>query len=173
MSLRFRRRRVVLIVVIAVLIGLYLFNYYNISSDDQYDSVSDPSVMRKRRHPEDEPDTLTTTHEKRQPVTRREEIVDLNGKKVKKIDWHDYEYISTENARQGGLERIASIMKLILHSTCHCFSGLGEHGVGVEPTSEYRANPRFSNLYQQNGFNAFISEIIPLNRSVNDIRHPL
>ncbi len=54
-----------------------------------------------------------------------------------------------------------------------CFGlGLGEAGVGVEPSAQERSSPHFSELYRQNGFNAFISDNISLDRSIKDIRHP-
>jgi len=49
---------------------------------------------------------------------------------------------------------------------------LGEGGTGVEPSAQERNNPDFQRLYRENGFNAFISDNISLDRSVKDIRHP-
>ena len=50
--------------------------------------------------------------------------------------------------------------------------GLGEGGVGVEPSAQERGSAEFQRLYRENGFNAFISNNISLDRSVKDIRHP-
>jgi len=54
-----------------------------------------------------------------------------------------------------------------------CFLlGLGEGGTGVEPSIQERNSLDFQQLYRENGFNAFISDNISLDRSVKDIRHP-
>ncbi len=50
--------------------------------------------------------------------------------------------------------------------------GIGEGGAGVEPSATERSSAEFQRLYRENGFNAFISNNISLDRSVKDIRHP-
>lgn len=50
--------------------------------------------------------------------------------------------------------------------------GLGEGGTGVEPSLKERHSAEFQQLYNENGFNAFISDTISLDRSLKDIRHP-
>ena len=51
-------------------------------------------------------------------------------------------------------------------------SSLGEDGTGVELSLEERNNPKFQQLYEEYGFNAFVSDRISLDRSVKDVRHP-
>lgn len=68
----------------------------------------------------------------------------VNGKK---IDWHNYELIKLENER----------------------NGIGEHGKAV--ISDPAEKKLEDELFNRNGFNAFLSDKISLNRSVPDIRH--
>lgn len=69
-----------------------------------------------------------------------------NVKQVK-IDWHDYKFIEAEKSR----------------------TGIGEHGVpAFLPPGLDDERKR---LFDQNGFNALLSDKIALNRSVKDIRH--
>uniref|UniRef100_A0A1B0GIU1 Glycosyltransferase 2-like domain-containing protein n=1 Tax=Lutzomyia longipalpis TaxID=7200 RepID=A0A1B0GIU1_LUTLO len=66
----------------------------------------------------------------------------------KKIDWHDYEMIKADSARQG----------------------VGERGLaGLVSVEE---NDLKESMYRANGFNALLSDKISVNRSVPDIRHP-
>lgn len=65
----------------------------------------------------------------------------------KKIDWHDYEAIKRDSAREG----------------------VGERGVaGLVPVEE---NDLKESMYRSNGFNALLSDKISVNRSIPDIRH--
>lgn len=68
---------------------------------------------------------------------------------VKKIDWHNYEQISKEKKRVG----------------------IGEHGVPVVLDFKKYNKTKYDDLYKINGFNAYLSDMISLNRSVPDIRH--
>lgn len=63
------------------------------------------------------------------------------------IDWHDYAYIETERKRHG----------------------LGEHGVAAKLSAELE--PKRQALFDKNGFNGLLSDLISVNRSVADIRH--
>lgn len=71
---------------------------------------------------------------------------DKNTKHIQ-IDWHDYKFMETENAR----------------------SGIGEHGVPAFLPNGLEEERK--KLFAQNGFNALLSDKISLNRSVKDIRH--
>lgn len=64
-----------------------------------------------------------------------------------KIDWHNYELIEQERARKGR----------------------GEQGKRDQllPTEE----KEYESLFNQNGYNAVLSDKISVNRSVKDIRH--
>lgn len=66
----------------------------------------------------------------------------------KKIDWHDYKAIAEDEQRQGP----------------------GEQGAAVILTAEEEKLK--DDLYKVNGFNAFASDKISLQRSIKDIRHP-
>jgi polypeptide N-acetylgalactosaminyltransferase len=68
----------------------------------------------------------------------------------KKKDWHDYGQMAEEKRR----------------------TGPGEQGLGVILDAKDTNSPEKSSLYAQNGFNAFASDKISLQRAVNDIRHP-
>lgn len=69
-----------------------------------------------------------------------------NVKRVK-IDWNDYKYIEGEKLREG----------------------IGEHGVAASLPTDLETERK--ELFDQNGFNALLSDKIALNRSVKDIRH--
>lgn len=66
----------------------------------------------------------------------------------KKIDWHDYKAIALDEQRQGP----------------------GEQGAAVILTAEEEKLK--DKLYKVNGFNAYASDKISLQRSIKDIRHP-
>lgn len=65
-----------------------------------------------------------------------------------RVDWHDYAYIEYEAEREGP----------------------GEHGkpLKLEKPEDIKLNEK---LFKENGYSAVISDMIPLNRSVPDIRH--
>ncbi|XP_075972355.1 N-acetylgalactosaminyltransferase 6-like [Anticarsia gemmatalis] len=68
---------------------------------------------------------------------------------LRKIDWHDYKQIEKDRKRVG----------------------IGEQGLPAKlPASDAEAEKK---LYAVNGFNGALSDKIPLNRSIPDIRHPL
>lgn len=71
---------------------------------------------------------------------------DKNLKYIK-IDWHDKIFIEAENARHG----------------------IGEHGAPASLSPNLEDERK--RLFDQNGFNALLSDKIALNRSVKDIRH--
>ncbi|XP_075234604.1 N-acetylgalactosaminyltransferase 6-like isoform X2 [Lycorma delicatula] len=66
----------------------------------------------------------------------------------KKIDWHAYDQMKKDLARTGN----------------------GEHGVPATLPLNYSEEMKES-LYSVNGFNGLLSDMIPLDRSVPDIRH--
>ncbi|CAH1777487.1 unnamed protein product [Owenia fusiformis] len=67
---------------------------------------------------------------------------------LKKIDWHNYAQIAAEQQR----------------------TGPGEQGAAVILTAEEEKQK--DALYKVNGFNAFCSDKIALDRAIKDIRHP-
>ncbi|XP_047989942.1 N-acetylgalactosaminyltransferase 6-like [Leguminivora glycinivorella] len=96
------------------------------------------------------PDTI-----EREPPVVVPELSALSGTKIpvfvpksmKKIDWHNYIQIVQDEKR----------------------TGIGEHGLAASlPSSEASLE---ESLYAVNGFNGALSDKIPLNRSLRDIRH--
>lgn len=160
MSIRYRRRRVLIIAVVAILALLYYFN--NQLKEVHKDDSNDIERQRKidevlKRNDKQNGDPVSERPQKIMPVvksqkkrTLREEIVEINGKRLKKIDWHDYDMIEQESTR----------------------TGPGEGGLGVEPSASLQSSSDFRRLYGENGFNAYVSNNISLDRSVKDIRHP-
>ncbi|XP_053689956.1 N-acetylgalactosaminyltransferase 6-like [Sabethes cyaneus] len=65
----------------------------------------------------------------------------------KRIDWHDYQLIEQEKKR----------------------TGVGEHGISAH--LEKKDEAMKDKLFKKNGFNAVLSDLISLNRSLPDIRH--
>lgn len=63
------------------------------------------------------------------------------------IDWHDYAYIEKERQR----------------------TGLGEHGRAAKLSAELE--PQRQEVFDVNGFNGLLSDLISVNRSVKDNRH--
>lgn len=146
MSIRLRRNRLLIVSIVSILSLLYWIQSY---SGDVHDDEGASTYRRRAADVIVREVTVTTTTETRTRV-RREEIVEIGGKRIKKIDWHDYELIARDNAR----------------------TGVGEQGAGVEPSAQERSSADFQQLYRANGFNAFISNNISLDRSLKDIRHP-
>ncbi|ESO98122.1 hypothetical protein LOTGIDRAFT_239085 [Lottia gigantea] len=71
----------------------------------------------------------------------------LDTNEIKEIDWHDYKAIAEEQQR----------------------TGLGEQGSAVILTAE--EEKKKGDLYKVNGFNAYASDKISLQRALKDIRH--
>ena len=51
--------------------------------------------------------------------------------------------------------------------------GPGEQGAAVALSNELKSSGDYQSLLNQNGFNGLASDQISLERSLNDIRHPL
>uniref|UniRef100_U5ERV4 Polypeptide N-acetylgalactosaminyltransferase n=1 Tax=Corethrella appendiculata TaxID=1370023 RepID=U5ERV4_9DIPT len=66
----------------------------------------------------------------------------------KRIDWHNYALIEEEKVREG----------------------IGEHGIKATLTNQKDILMK-DKLFKKNGFNAVLSDLISLNRSLPDIRH--
>ena len=60
--------------------------------------------------------------------------------------------------------------KQVYFTTYLCWSGPGEQGAAVILSAEEEAKK--DELYKVNGFNAFVSDKISLDRALKDIRHP-
>ena len=102
MLFRFRRKRFTIIFILLILTFIYLLDNQTdnqiIAENDSFDKeINKPSKQYK-----DEVmcDNTTTTVEVLSR-TIREEIIEINGTKLRKIDWHDYEMIARENNRTG------------------------------------------------------------------------
>ncbi len=154
MPIRYRRRRVLIISVVTVFVIIYLINNRSKNLIDDRDDLSNQVIEKS-----------STTKKASQSL--REEFVEINGKQLRKIDWHDYEAINRENARTGKFDY--SFIDILF---IYFLLGIGEGGIGVEPSAQERSSAEFQRLYRENGFNAFISNNISLHRSIKDIRHP-
>ena len=70
------------------------------------------------------------------------------AQQLRKIDWHDYKQLAAELKREGP----------------------GEQGAAVILSAD---DERLKHdLYKVNGFNAYASDKISLDRAIKDIRHP-
>lgn len=106
MPVRFHRNRILIISIISILIVIYLINTHldNRTKDDYdvFDTVIKKDVKRFADELIHETTTKTTkTKSSLKSRSLREELVEIDGKKLRKIDWHDYELIARENARTG------------------------------------------------------------------------
>uniref|UniRef100_A0A5S6QVU0 Polypeptide N-acetylgalactosaminyltransferase n=1 Tax=Trichuris muris TaxID=70415 RepID=A0A5S6QVU0_TRIMR len=63
-------------------------------------------------------------------------------------DWHDYGRMRSDKAR----------------------SGVGEQGKPYILTKQQAASPLLNKLYRENGYSGFVSDLLPLYRSTNDVR---
>jgi hypothetical protein len=72
MPVRFRRKRILFLVLLSSFIFIYFINY---QITDEIELKSSSSI--------------------------HEQFVEINEKKLRKIDWHDYEFIARENTRTG------------------------------------------------------------------------
>ena len=169
MPVRFRRRRVLIISVVSIFVIIYLISNRSKDSIDNRDDLPDQEIKKDDRrlvNPVISEETTTTTKKSWRALP--DKFVEIDGKQLRKIDWHDYEAIERENARKGKFYKSRiDVLIVILFSL-----GVGEGGIGVEPSAQERNSGEFQRLYRENGFNAFISNNISLNRSVKDIRHP-
>jgi hypothetical protein len=105
MPLRFRRKRIILISILSIFLIVYLINNRSEELIIDENNLSDTQIKQddvkrpiKEIIREINPTTTTTTISQ---IPSREEIFEFNGKKFKKIDWHDYELISREHSRTG------------------------------------------------------------------------
>jgi hypothetical protein len=108
MPVRFRRRRVLIISVISIFIIFYLIDNRSKNVTNDEDDLSNKKIKKDIKpfvnQVIDESRTTTTTTISQIPnQSIREEIVDIDGKKLRKIDWHDYESIARENVRTGNV----------------------------------------------------------------------
>lgn len=74
----------------------------------------------------------------------------VSYRNLEKKDWHDYEAMKADAERQG----------------------FGEGGKPVALPSDPETKKKQDALYRVNGYDAVVSDVIALNRSVKDIRHP-
>ncbi|CAF3391363.1 unnamed protein product [Rotaria socialis] len=150
MPLRLRRKRILIISIISIILIIYFTKNHSEKQTNNEDDLLDKPIKKHDKRSVNKLDDATTRKSQYQTRTVREAFVQIDGKTLRKIDWHDYEMIARENARKG----------------------LGEGGIGVEPSAKERNSAEFKQLYRENGFHAFISNNISLDRSVKDIRHP-
>ena len=107
MPIRFRRKRTLATLIASIVVVVYLITSGSHSStSDPIDSPANGIDSDDRRRTERARHASTTAF---RPA--REEVVDIGGKKWKKIDWHDYDFIAREDSRTG-LPRI-NVSKLV------------------------------------------------------------
>lgn len=102
MLVRFRRNRLFIFGFISICFLIYWLNKHDandgisVDTDTQLIGEND-----KKKH--EFPDKSAPTLQKLPTTPRivREEIIEINGRKLKKIDWHDYDFIAREQARTG------------------------------------------------------------------------
>jgi len=76
MPVRFRRKRILFLVLLSSFIFIYFINYHS-------------------------ENLITDEIELKSSSSIHEQFVEINEKKLRKIDWHDYEFIARENIRTG------------------------------------------------------------------------
>lgn len=109
MSIRYRRNRVLIISLVAIFALFYYFQTHSGEVPDQAISKDRQRSIDEvlKRNQQKNPDPLVekiptpTVAVKRQTRAVREEFVEINGKKLRKIDWHDYDAIERESTRTG------------------------------------------------------------------------
>lgn len=74
----------------------------------------------------------------------------IENNEIVKIDWHNYKQINEDKKRKGP----------------------GEQGLPVSLLPEELNDSKVKSLFNQNGFQGYISDKISLDRALNDIRHP-
>ncbi len=100
MSLRFRRKRIVVIFVVSfIVLGLFR-DYLPTGTTEQVDDEQHEQVKKRVKQSVDEiPSSTSTTSSSSRSL--RTEIIEINGTTLRKIDWHDYAAIAREKARTG------------------------------------------------------------------------
>lgn len=87
MQVRFRRKRVILLVILLLCAAYLTFQQVELTADNT-DELGAVNVRKGAVHVKGV----------------REEFVDVHGKQMRKIDWHDYAFIAREQARTGTAE---------------------------------------------------------------------
>jgi len=132
-----------------MIIGPLSLKYFFGSNDTAGSSID--QVARGLPHPPDEGVDLMDQHKRATDQFIHQQGALLRGAvatQLTRIDWHDYEKIAAEKSR----------------------TGPGEQGSAVILSAE--EEKKKADLYKVNGFNAFASDKISLDRAILDIRHP-
>ena len=104
MPIRFRRKRTLATLSASIVVVVYLVTSSSHSStSDSIDPPANRIDSDDRHRTERRARARNASTSILRPV--REEVVDIEGKKWKKIDWHDYDFIAREDSRTG-LSRI-------------------------------------------------------------------
>jgi len=103
MSIRYRRKRVLIISIVALLALIYFVNTKTSHNEETYllEQKLRQALARSANEPNGDNHTQKIIKPKRVTRVKREETVEIDGKQYRKIDWHDYEQIEQENARTG------------------------------------------------------------------------
>ncbi|GAB6023940.1 hypothetical protein CHUAL_008670 [Chamberlinius hualienensis] len=111
------------------------------------ETKDEPNNSLKNEIPRDVPNVVTKTSKLSEESTEPDDIPVFIPKSKNKKDWHNNEQIETDKVRKGP----------------------GEQGEAVSTSPDEDAQKQ--ELYKVNGFNAYVSDKIPLDRSLKDIRH--
>lgn len=115
MPIRYRRRRVLIISIVSIFVIIYFFNNRSQNSINNEDNLSEQQIKENKKRFVDHvigESRNTTATLKTSIQSVREEFVNIDGKKLRKIDWHDYESIARENARIGKFYYLVSSISL-------------------------------------------------------------
>ena len=150
MPIRLRRKRSTLISLVLIFVVIYWINTSSNSTTDQANRLPDPRLKIVEKKPVENV-VSSTKSVLTAPRPVREEVVEIDGKKLRKIDWHDYDSMAREDARTGRL----SLQFVKIRWISVWWTGVGEKGAGVEPSARERDSSHFKRLYRENGFNGF------------------
>ncbi len=92
-----------------------------------------------------------------------------------KRDWHDWSAIQADKERTGPGEggkayKLTQDMEKKYYKTRNALPDVYYSCTPIAIPITYRKLQK--KMYNQNGFDAYVSELISVNRSVKDIRHP-
>lgn len=144
--------KLVLLVIVTVVLTVVLYKTFQAVHKDGEDDSKQPNIVaaaiqRLRNsgggYAENRAEVVPLIHPKAGSFFMGREKNIGN----RKIDWNNYEFLTSERGRHG----------------------IGENGASASVPVEQEEERQ--KIYNQNGFNGLLSDMISLNRSVKDIRH--
>jgi hypothetical protein len=85
---------------VTIFVIIYLINTRSKDSIDNRDDLPDHEIKKDEKRLINRVISEETTT-KKSSRSLPDKIVEIDGKQLRKIDWHDYEAIDRENARKG------------------------------------------------------------------------